>query len=128
MVLSPIEPVAPRTVTLRTADAAALLLRNGTALISSPNHKTAADAIDAAAQNSDKCRQHDRRDEAVQTVEQPAMARNDVAGIFHAEPAFDCRFKQIAKLRGDRQHRAEQQQRAHFAKTKASEAGRNRET
>src|SRR5258705_3014842 len=117
MVLSPIEPVAPRTVTARTADAAALLLRNGTALIPSPNHKTAADAIDAAAQNPDKCRQHDRGDEPVKAVEQPAMARNDLAGIFHAEPAFHCRFKEIAELRGNRQGRAEQQQRTHFAKT-----------
>ena len=33
IVLSPIEPVAPRTVTARTADATALLLRNGTALM-----------------------------------------------------------------------------------------------
>jgi len=48
-VLSPIEPVAPSTLTLRTADAAGLLLRKGTGLIVSPNHKTAADAIHAAA-------------------------------------------------------------------------------
>jgi hypothetical protein len=48
-VLSPIEPVAPRTVMLRRLDAAGLLFRRGTALIKSPNHKTAADAICAAA-------------------------------------------------------------------------------
>jgi hypothetical protein len=33
MVLSPIEPVAPSTVTERTVVAAALLLRKGTALM-----------------------------------------------------------------------------------------------
>src|SRR5258707_8297778 len=122
------EPVAPRTLTVRTADARALLLRNGTALMPSPNHKTAADAIDAAAQKTDKCRQHDRGDEPVKTVEQPAMARNDLAGILDAEPAFHCRFKEIAELRGDRQDRAEQQQRAHFAKTEPRKGRRNRQT
>src|SRR3954453_8366182 len=116
MVLSPIEPVAPSTVTDRTADAVALLLRNGTALMSSPNHKTAADAIDAAAQNPDKRRQHDRGDKAVKPVEQPAMAWNDLAGVLDAEPAFHCRFKEIAELRGDRERGGQQQQRAGFAK------------
>src|SRR6267378_2276349 len=128
MVLSPIEPVAPRTVTARTADAAALLLRNGTALMCLPNHKTAADAIDATAQNPDKCRQHDRGDEPVETVEQPAMARNDLAGVFDAEPAFHCRFKEIAKLRGNGQQRAKQKQRPLFAKPKAGKTSRKRET
>src|SRR4051794_24937798 len=116
MVLSPIEPVAPSTVTDRTADATALLLRNGTALMSSPNHKTAADAIDAAAQNPDKSRQRDRGNEPVETVEQPAMAGDDLAGILHAEPAFHCRFKEIAELRGDREYCCQQQQRPRFTK------------
>jgi hypothetical protein len=50
IVLSPMEPVAPSTETERTAVAEALLLRKGTALMtSSPNHKTAANAIRAAA-------------------------------------------------------------------------------
>src|SRR5437660_6669714 len=102
MVLSPIEPVAPSTVMARTADAAGLLLRNGTALMFSPNHKTATDAIDAAPQQPDRRRQHDGGNIAVETIEQPAMARNDVAGILDVEPAFHRRFKQIAKLRGDR--------------------------
>jgi hypothetical protein len=69
MVLSPIEPVAPRTVTARTADAVALLLRKGTALMFSPNHKTAADAIHATPQNPEKRRQHDRGDESVETIQ-----------------------------------------------------------
>ena len=55
-------------------------------------------AIHAAAQKPDKCRQHDRRDKAVETVEQPAMAGNDVAGVFDAEPPLYCRFKEIAEL------------------------------
>jgi hypothetical protein len=69
MVLSPMEPVAPRTVTLRTADAAALLLRNGTALIVSPNHKTAADAIGATAQEPENRRHHDGCDKSVQAIQ-----------------------------------------------------------
>ena len=56
------------TLTLRTADAAVLLLRKGTALMLSPNHKSAADAIHAATQNSENCRQRDRRNEAVEAI------------------------------------------------------------
>jgi hypothetical protein len=67
MVLSPIEPVAPSTVTVR-AEAAALLLRNGTALIFSPNHKTAADAIGAAPQEPEKCRHDDGCDKSIQAI------------------------------------------------------------
>src|SRR4030081_2138304 len=98
MVLSPIEPVAPRTVTVRTADAAALLLRNGTALMRSPNHKTAADAIRATPQKTENRRDHHRGHEPVETVQQAAMAGNDVAGILDAETAFDPRFEKNAKV------------------------------
>ena len=69
MVLSPIEPVAPSTVTVRTADAAALLLRNGTALIISPNHKTAADAIGATPQKPEKSRHGDGCDKSIQPIQ-----------------------------------------------------------
>jgi hypothetical protein len=68
MVLSPIEPVAPSTETVRTAVTAALLLRNGTALIVSPNHKTAADAIDAAPQKTEKSRHDDGCDKSIQAI------------------------------------------------------------
>jgi hypothetical protein len=78
-VLSPIEPVAPSTVTLRTAGAAALLLRRGTALIVSPNHKTAANAIHTVPQKSESRRQYQRRDQAVEPVHQSTMAGNEVA-------------------------------------------------
>jgi hypothetical protein len=101
MVLSPMEPVAPRTVTVRTAETAALLLRNGTALIVSPNHKTAADAIGTTAQEPEKCRQDDGCDKPIQPVHQPAMAGNDVAGILYAETPLHGGFEEIAELRGD---------------------------
>src|SRR4051812_11866814 len=103
MVLSPIEPVAPRTVTARTADAAALLLRNGTALMNSPNHKTAADAIHATPQKTENRRQDHRGDESVEPVQQPAMPRDDLAGILDAETPFYRGFEEIAELGSDRE-------------------------
>src|SRR5512142_1877829 len=114
MVLSPIEPVAPRTVTERTADAAALLLRKGTALMSSPNHKTAADAIHAAPQKTKNRGHNDRGDEAVKTIHQPAMPGNQVAGVLDAEPPLHRGLEEIAKLRNDRKHRPDQQDRRQF--------------
>jgi len=68
MVLSPMEPVAPSTVTVRASASGALLLRNGTALIISPNHKTAADAIGAAPQKPEKCRHNDGCDKTIQAI------------------------------------------------------------
>ena len=58
------------TVTVRTAaaTAAALLLRNGTALIISPNHKTAADAIGATPQKTEKGRHDDGCDKSIQAI------------------------------------------------------------
>src|SRR3984957_21290736 len=109
MVLSPIEPVAPRTVTARTADAAALLLRNGTALMISPNHKTVADAIHATPQKPENRRQDHRRDESVKTIEQSTMSGNDLTGILDAETAFHRGLKEIAELGNNRQSRAQQQ-------------------
>src|SRR3954471_5801791 len=107
MVLSPIEPVAPSTVMLRTASAVALLFRNGTALIlsphRSPNHKTAADAVEAAPHQAQNRREHNGGDIAVEAIEQPAMPGNDVAGILDAEMPFHGGFKEVAELRDDRQ-------------------------
>src|SRR3982074_1617885 len=107
MVLSPIEPVAPRTVTARTAERAALLLRNGTALMLSPNHKTAADAIHATPQNAENRRQDDGCDKSVETIHQPAMPWNNMAGVRDAETPFHRRLKEIAKLRGNRENCAQ---------------------
>src|SRR6187397_1620830 len=120
--MSPIEPVAPSTLTERTADAVALLLRSGTALIFSPNHKTAADAIRATPQKTENRRQHDRGDEAVETIHQPAMAGNDLTGILDAETPFHRGFEQIAELRSNRQHRGQQQQRDGVAVPQGSKA------
>src|SRR5438270_7181843 len=110
MVLSPIEPVAPRTVTVRTAEAADLLLRNGTALMFLPNHKTAADAIHATPQKTENRRQSDRRNEAVEAIQQPAMSRNEVARILDVETPLHRRLKQIAKLGDDRERPTQENQ------------------
>jgi hypothetical protein len=68
MVLSPMEPVAPSTVTVRASATGTLLFRNGTALIISPNHKTAANAIGATPQKTEKGRHDDDCDKSVQAI------------------------------------------------------------
>src|SRR6202012_1226080 len=108
------EPVAPSTVTARTADAAALLLRNGTALILSPNHKTVADAIHAAAQKTENCCQDDSGNEPVKPVQESTMARDDAAGILYPEPTLYRGFKEVPELRRDRQDGAEHEKRCSF--------------
>src|SRR5882672_8096652 len=108
MVLSPMEPVAPSTETVRTAETAALLLRRGTALIVSPNHKTAADAIRAGPQEPENRRHDDGCDKSVQAVQQSAMAGNDVTGVLDAKPPFHRGFKEITELRNDGQCRPQQ--------------------
>src|SRR5579883_2762954 len=127
MVLSPIEPVAPSTVTLRTSSVAALLLRNGTGFILSPNHKTAANAIGTVSHKSENRRQHKHGHQAVEPVHQPAMAGDDVAGIFHPEPAFHSGFKEIAELSRDREEPAEDKQRNHPSDPGAGKARRHDE-
>src|SRR5690349_23091993 len=110
MVESPIEPVAPSTVTLRTASPAALLLRKGTALIMSPNHKAAADAVGTIPQTSQNSRHDNGSNETVEAIHQTAMAGNKVAGILDAEAAFDGRFEQVAELGDDRERSADRNQ------------------
>jgi len=51
-----------------------LLVLKGTAFIASPDHEAAADAVEAAARKSNHSREHDRDDETVEPVHQPAMA------------------------------------------------------
>ena len=40
-------------------------------------------------------------DEAVETIHQPAMAGNDVAGVFNAKTPLHRRLEEIAELRND---------------------------
>src|ERR1700744_4974551 len=115
MVLSPIEPVAPSTDTVRTAEAVALLLRNGTALIFSPNHKTAADAIHARPQNSENRRQNHPGDESIKPIEKPPLARKPRGLILDAKAPVCRGLKEIAELRDDRQHGSDHEQRRDLA-------------
>src|SRR6476620_464626 len=114
MVLSPIEPVAPSTVTVRMSATAALLLRNGTALIISPNHKTAADAIGATPQEPKKSSHSDGCDKSIQPIQEATMAGNDLAGIRHTKTPLHRRFEEIAELRNHRKNAAYHQERTGF--------------
>src|SRR4051794_40085644 len=121
MVLSPIEPVAPSTVTVLTPPAAAgLLFFKGTALINSPNHQRAADTFGAAAQNTSNCCQNDCSYKTVEAIKQPAMAGNDVTRILDAEPALARGLKETAKRRKNKNQPPDQQKRNPFPQTKPS--------
>ena len=67
----------------------------------SPTHKSVTDAIGIAKQKSEKHGEHDRRNKAVETIEQAAVTGNDLTGILDPESPFNRRFKQIARLRHD---------------------------
>src|SRR3981189_1167285 len=88
----------------------------------SPNQKPGADPIRAPPQKSENRRYYDRGDVPVETIEQPAMPGNDVAGVVYPPTALHRGFKEIAELGTNREHRAQQQQRAGFADTECREA------
>ena len=109
-VLEPIEPVAPRIVTLRTArvrfGAAAVPCRHP-----SPDQQAAGRPIQAAARAiptmtaaSSRCQK------PVEPIHQPAMARDQLARILGAELALDRGFEQVAGLRRDRKHKRHKHQ------------------
>src|SRR5215218_1622189 len=125
MVLSPMDPVAPSTVTVRTADTAALLLRSGTALMLSPNHKTASDAIQAASQEANGGSQNDGEDEPVKTVQKPTVPRNDLARVLDAETPLHRGLQEVAELGSHRQHSSQHQDRDGLAQTEAHKTRRN---
>ena len=68
------------------------------------------DAIGAASQKTKKRGDSNRRNETIETIEQPAVSRNDLTGVLHAETSLDRRFKQITQLRHGRQNGSKQQQ------------------
>ena len=85
-----------------------------------------ADAIRAATQKAENSSHDDGGHKAIQPVHQPAMSGNDVAGILDAKPAFDGGFKEIAKLRGDRKARGQEQQRYRFSDVECGKSRRDR--
>src|SRR5258708_27812885 len=77
-------------------------------------NKPAPDATHTAPKKPKKCRHPPRGDESVETVHQPAMPGNDMAGILDAETPFHRGFKEIAELGSNGQNRREQQKGPHF--------------
>ena len=68
--LSPIEPVAPSTLTTRAAEGLPFSLRSGTALIKfSPGQKAVADCIGTASDRPDQCRGNEGSNQAVEPVQ-----------------------------------------------------------
>src|SRR5438552_10234678 len=119
MVLAPIEPVAPSTVTLRSAARTAGLDRRSglpffiTSLhrtsphrqpTLSPHHEPARWRFEPAAGEPDECRDGGRRYKAVEAIHQSPMAGDQMAGILGPEAAFERGFEQVASLCDDRQH------------------------
>src|SRR3954464_15992152 len=97
MVLEPMEPVAPRIVTPRTA--AGLTFGRVPFGINSPKPEAARGCFEAPA-----CETHHGCgccccQKPVEAVHQPAVARDEMAGILRAEVALDRGFEQIAGLR-----------------------------
>jgi len=74
MVLSPIEPVAPRDGHDAHADAAACYYGKGTALISHQNLRPRPTPSTATAKTPKIAGQHDRGDESVEAISSPPMA------------------------------------------------------
>ena len=77
--LVPIEPVAPSSVTVRSVGAGAGRSKargDVSDFIDLPHQQTAARRLEPAAQQSDQRGHHAGRDEAVEAIHQPAVARN----------------------------------------------------
>ena len=82
MVLLPMEPVAPRSVTVRSLGAGtgrSNARRDVSGFITSPHQQTAARRLEPAAQQPDQRGYNARGDEAVEAVHQSAVARDEMA-------------------------------------------------
>ena len=108
--------------------AAALLLRKGTALMFSPNHKTAADAIQRRpAETPKSAARTTAATKPSSRSSSPPWPGNDVTGILDAEPALHRGFEEIAELGNNRENRRKQQQRRQFSESERGKAGRHRQ-
>ena len=106
MVLAPIEPVAPSSVTLRAGvgrgrrwlQVVRILDACGASRLTRPADPRAGASRPPRAQADQRSRET-AADEAVEPVHQAAMAGNECAGVLGAEPPLDRRFEQVAGLR-----------------------------
>src|SRR5712691_2189976 len=102
MVLAPMDPVAPRIVTLRgTALATGTVRARGTdSTIASPNQQSARGSIEAAAHQAQQRCDRRRGHEPIEPIHEAAVTRNEFAGILGPETALERRFQQISDLGG----------------------------
>src|SRR5262245_54869568 len=107
-VLPPIEPVAPSSVTLRTALAGLARTEDVFTDIQSPYEKPARRRIEPAAHNANKRRRDHRGQIAIEPIHQPAMPRQDAAGILGVEVALERGFDQVTSLGNHRKYERDQ--------------------
>ena len=102
----PTEPVAPSTVTVRTAGAAVRSARSCglTTCITHHTMRPRAGASNPPRAIPIKAPRSRGRNEAVEPVHQAAMAGNELACVLGVELALDRGFREIAGLRNDRKN------------------------
>ena len=94
MVLAPIEPVAPKSDTVRIGLAACGTRRPGIhRRHGSPYHQAACRGVEPAAQQPDQRGRGRSRNEAVQPVHQAAVPGNQMAGVLDARTALERGFE-----------------------------------
>src|SRR5262249_35227366 len=101
-VLAPTEPVAPSSVTVRSAvDDRFHVARDGSDFIDSPHQQTATRRVEAPARQSDQYGGQAGGHDAVEAVHKPAVSGNEATRILGAEPTLEDRLEQVPALRAD---------------------------
>src|SRR5262249_57900649 len=102
-VLAPIEPVAPSSVTVRSAvDDWGRAARNVSDLIDLPHQQTTTRRLEAPARQSDQHGHDAGGHEAVEAVHQPPVPGDEAARILGTEPRLEDGLQHVAALRADR--------------------------
>src|SRR5674476_347735 len=113
MVLTPIEPVAPRIVMLRMAasgsgfDRTRLVKEWPVGVMRSPYQQPARGAVPTTAQQSDQAADERGGPKAIEPIHHAAMTGNELACILGTELALDPGLQQIAELRHHRQQQSD---------------------
>src|SRR5262249_26768021 len=101
-VLAPTEPVAPSSVTVRSAvDDRFHVARDGSDFIDSPHQQTAPGPGDAPPRQSNEHTPPAGGHEAVEAARKPAVSGNEATRILGAEPTLEDRLEQVPALRAD---------------------------